>query len=143
MEVHTKRPTATKVLQQQIIATFVNVQRVQGSSCMHGPFIVSSAVTLLATALMTTDFIYRATLCERGMTELSSCVRPSAHPSALHKPVLYRNDWTKRARFWRGSIGGGAGGGGTGPPMTGLRAPCALGPPTLTPVDRNKAYCFR
>ena len=114
MEVHTKRPTA-KVLQQQIIATFVNVQRVQGSSCMHGPFIVSSAVTLLATALMTTDFIYRATLCESGMTELSSCVRPSVR----HKPVLYRNDWTNRARFWRGSIGGGAGGG-TGLPMTGL-----------------------
>jgi len=26
--------------------------------------------------------------------------------------------------------------------MTGLGAPCTLPPPTLTPVDRNKAYCF-
>jgi len=26
--------------------------------------------------------------------------------------------------------------------MTGLGAPCTLGPPTLTPVDRNKACCF-
>jgi len=33
-------------------------------------------------------------------------------------------------------------GGGTGPPMTRLAAPCTLGPPTLTSVDRNKAYCF-
>jgi len=41
-----------------------------------------------------------------------------------------------------GSICGGAGGpgGGTGPPMTRLGAPCTVGPPTLTPVDRNKAY---
>jgi len=27
---------------------------------------------------------------------LSSCVRPSVRPSVRHKPVLYRNDWTKR-----------------------------------------------
>jgi len=44
-------------------------------------------------------------------------------------------------------IGGGAeaagDGGGHGPPMTGLGAPCTLGPPTLTPVDRNEAYCFQ
>ena len=40
------------------------------------------------------------------------------------------------------AIGGGAGGGTAPPPMTGLGAPCTLGPPTLTPVDRNKTYCF-
>ena len=40
------------------------------------------------------------------------------------------------------AIGGGAGGGHRPLPMTGLGAPCTLGPPTLTPVDRNKTYCF-
>ena len=37
-------------------------------------------------------------------------------------------------------IGGGAGG--TGLPMTGLGGTMHSGPPTLTPMDRNKAYCF-
>ena len=33
--------------------------------------------------------------------------------------------------------------GGTGPPNDGVGgAPCTLGPPTLTPADRNKTYCF-
>jgi len=33
--------------------------------------------------------------------------------------------------------------GGTGPPNDGVGgALCTLGPPTLTPVDRNKTYCF-
>ena len=39
-------------------------------------------------------------------------------------------------------IGGEAGGGAQVPPMTELGAPCTLHPPTLTPVDRNKTYCF-
>jgi len=39
------------------------------------------------------------------------------------------------------TIGGGAEGA-LAPAMTGLGAPCTLGPPTLTPVDRNKTYCF-
>jgi len=43
-------------------------------------------------------------------------------------------------------IGGGAGGGGARghrpPQLRGWRAPCTMGPPTLTPVDRNKTYCF-
>jgi len=42
----------------------------------------------------------------------------------------------------RMSTGGGAGGGGTGPLNDGVGAPCTL-PPSLTPVDRSKAYCFR
>ena len=35
------------------------------------------------------------------------------------------------------TIGGGAGGRGAQAPNDGVGAPCTLGPPTLTPVDRN------
>ena len=35
------------------------------------------------------------------------------------------------------------GAGGAQAPNDGIGgAPCTLGPPTLTPVDRNKTYCF-
>jgi len=51
--------------------------------------------------------------------------------------VLYR----------QGYIGGGAAGaGGTAPLNDGVGGTMhsgQSGPPTLTPVDRNKAYCFR
>jgi len=39
-------------------------------------------------------------------------------------------------------IGGEAGGGGHSPPNDGVGGTMHSVPPTLTPVDRNKTYCF-
>jgi len=50
-------------------------------------------------------------------------------------------DQWRRQDLVSGGIGGGAGGGAQ-PPMTGLGGTMHSGPPTLTAVDRNKAYCF-
>jgi len=52
-----------------------------------------------------------------------------------------RNDVTRCNSHARRSRGGR--GAPPPPPMTGLGALCTLGPPTLTPVERNKACCFR
>jgi len=45
-------------------------------------------------------YFYHATLCWRGIF----CRRVSVCPSVCHKPVLYGNDWTNRAFFWRGGF---------------------------------------
>jgi len=46
------------------------------------------------------SIFYRATLCWRGIF----CRRVSVCPSVCHKPVLFGNDWTNRADFWRGGF---------------------------------------
>jgi len=45
---------------------------------------------------------YRATLYASAVYAVVACpsVCPPVRLSVRHKPVLYRNDWTKRAEFW-------------------------------------------
>ena len=59
---------------------------------------------------------------------------PAAPPNGPTALLVRRTDAV--------TIGGGAGGQGAQVPNDGVVGTMHSGPPTLTPVDRNKAYCF-
>jgi len=89
--------------------------------------------------------------CQRNLlsdkTRFRHPLRPRSVPRSVQSPLFLLSPFRHPFSIFvkPTSIGGGAGGTEEGhrPSSDRVGAPCTLGPPTQTPVNRNKAYCFR